>query len=98
MLRPGHTIAAVPATFHDSEYSRENLARLRDEMHAALIEDGLYADEATALLNTWELGYFKSPGMRVFFLYRSNGRMRSCRWVSRLRPRSAAQWLGGLSW
>ena len=28
----------------------------------------LDADEAQGLLNTWEISYFKSPGLRVFFL------------------------------
>ena len=37
-------------------------------MRSALIEDGLFADEADALLNTWELSYFKSWGLRLFFL------------------------------
>jgi hypothetical protein len=41
---------------------------LRDEMRAALIDDGLFEDEAEALLTTWELSYFKSGGMRLFFL------------------------------
>jgi hypothetical protein len=37
-------------------------------MRAALIADGLFADEADALLNTWEASYFKAPGLRLFFL------------------------------
>ena len=37
-------------------------------MHEALVKDGLFADEADALLNTWEVSYFKSPGTRLFFL------------------------------
>jgi len=37
-------------------------------MRQALVEDGLFADEADALLNTWELSYFKSAGLRLFFL------------------------------
>ena len=34
---------------------------------SALVAEGLYTDEARALLNTWELSYFKSTGLRVFF-------------------------------
>jgi hypothetical protein len=33
-----------------------------------LVADGLFADEADGLLNTWEASYFKSAGLRVFFL------------------------------
>jgi hypothetical protein len=36
-------------------------------MHAALVQEGLYSDEATAMLSTWDRAYFKSPGMRLFF-------------------------------
>ena len=37
-------------------------------MRLALQEEGLFPDEADALLNTWELSYFKSPGLRLFFM------------------------------
>jgi hypothetical protein len=37
-------------------------------MRQALQEDGLFADEAEALLNTWEQSYFKSAGLRLFFM------------------------------
>jgi hypothetical protein len=30
--------------------------------------EGLFPDEAEALLNTWELSYFKSAGLRLFFM------------------------------
>jgi hypothetical protein len=37
-------------------------------LQCALVADGLFSDEAQGLLNTWEVSYFKSPGLRVFFL------------------------------
>jgi hypothetical protein len=37
-------------------------------MHAALVGDGLYADEADAMLDTWQHAYFQTPGLRLFFL------------------------------
>jgi len=58
----------IPATFTANDYSAERLATLRQELHAALVADGLFADEAHALLNTWEASYFKAPGQRLFFL------------------------------
>lgn len=67
-LKSDATLLATPATFDESSFAKENLAELREEMHAALVEDGLYADEATAMLATWELGYFKAPGERLFFM------------------------------
>jgi len=60
--------ATTSANFTDANYRKENLSALRQAMHAQLVKAGLYADEADALLNTWELSYFKSPGQRLFFL------------------------------
>lgn len=61
-------LLSTTGTFGDKEYHAANLAKLRADMRAALIEDGLFADESDALLNTWELSYFKSTGLRLFFL------------------------------
>jgi hypothetical protein len=58
----------TPPDFSSSEFSSGNLDKLKTALHTALISDGLFADEAQALLNTWELSYFKSAGLRVFFL------------------------------
>jgi hypothetical protein len=49
-------------------YSGGNLRRLRTEMRSELIADGLFQDEADAMLRTWELAYFKSPGLRLFYV------------------------------
>ena len=62
------TLASTPATFSEGEYSRDNLAKIRAALHAALVRDGLFADEADGLLNTWEASYFKRPGLRMFFM------------------------------
>src|SRR3954464_13094300 len=56
----------IDANFSTDEY--KPVKNLRDEMKAALIEDGLFTDEAEALLSTWELSYFKSGGTRLFFM------------------------------
>lgn len=44
------------------------LPDLRRELAAALIAQGLFADEAAAMLDTWRLSYFESEGLRAFFL------------------------------
>jgi len=85
--RPGvgtHQAAlfTVPTRFGQGEYSNANLDRLRGEMRVALKGDGLFADEAEALLNTWELSYFKSAGLRLFFLVPRRGLVGTCRYVS----------------
>lgn len=58
----------TPASFDETDYRAGNLKALRVDMHAALVADGLHADEATAMLETWELSYFQSSGLRLFFL------------------------------
>lgn len=54
--------------FSSSDYSVENRQRLHAKMHAALTADGLFGDEAKALLSTWQRAYFLSPGLRLFYL------------------------------
>lgn len=56
------------AVFTSRGFEAKNLGALRAAMHQALVAQGLFADEAAALLATWELSYFKSPGLRLFFL------------------------------
>lgn len=66
--RDGRPIASFAPTFPQSSYATANLAAIRRSLHAALVADGLFADEAEALLNTWETSYFRRPGLRLFFL------------------------------
>jgi hypothetical protein len=61
-------LATTPGAFSESDYRAENLGALRKALHAALVRDGLYDDEADGLLNTWEASYFKRPGLRMFFM------------------------------
>lgn len=63
-----HIVATTPDTFHVSDFHVDNVAKLCASMRSALIEDGLFPDEADALLNTWRLSYFESPGLRLFYL------------------------------
>jgi hypothetical protein len=61
------TLFSTAADFTPKEYSPANLPALRREMVLALKEEGLFQDEAEALLNTWQASYFKSGGLRLFF-------------------------------
>ena len=58
----------ISTAFEPSDYAASNLEPLCDSLHTALVDDGLYDKEATAMLNTWRSAYFKSPGLRVFAL------------------------------
>jgi hypothetical protein len=73
-------VAAIPAEFAVEDFQEAkipdtekppmhgNLFDLRHSMHRALVREGLFADEADAMLNTWEASYFKSAGLRLFFI------------------------------
>jgi hypothetical protein len=65
---PAEPIATASANFPASAYSKDNRALLEEAMHHELVSDGLYDDEATALLSTWQRAYFTSPGLRLFYL------------------------------
>jgi hypothetical protein len=65
---PKSKLAAANYRFEPGEFGAANRERLEAQMHAALVADGLFADEATALLSTWQRAYFKCPGLRVFYL------------------------------
>lgn len=64
---PGRVLMTTPGTFTAADYSRDNLGNVRDVLHKVLTVNGLYHDEATAMLDTWEVSYFKRPGLRLFF-------------------------------
>ena len=65
---PTKVLARAEYRFADADFQEANRAKLETAMHAALVEDGLFADEATALLTTWQRSYFVSPGLRLFYL------------------------------
>jgi hypothetical protein len=54
--------------FSDADYAAENRGKLRASLKTALIKEGLFADEAEAMLNTWKHSYFEKPGLRVFYI------------------------------
>jgi hypothetical protein len=61
-------VGRVSVNFQESEYSSGARVELRKAVKAGLQRDGMNADEAEALLATWERSYFKSPGLRVLFM------------------------------
>src|SRR5215469_1761593 len=65
---PNTVLQRTPGTFDSVDYRRDNLQKLEAALKAALVAEGLFGDEAQALLNTWQVSYFKNTGMRVFFL------------------------------
>lgn len=41
---------------------------LFSSMKDALVKEGLFVEEAVAMLKTWEHAYFKQPGSRIFYM------------------------------
>ena len=60
--------ASTTSRFEESDYSRDNLVRLQRSMHAALMNEGLFDEEATAMLQTWQKSYFAAGGLRLFYV------------------------------
>jgi hypothetical protein len=56
------------SAFGEADFSANNLDKLKASMRSALVKAGLYPDEASAMLRTWDLSYFKSPGLRFFYM------------------------------
>lgn len=44
------------------------IKRAKKNIEAYLVNQGLYEDEAKAMVNTWEKSYFHTPGPRVLFI------------------------------
>jgi hypothetical protein len=61
-------VISASRRFVAADFSGDNRGKLEAEMHQALVSDGLYADEATAMLSTWQRAYFTSTGLRLFYL------------------------------
>jgi hypothetical protein len=54
--------------FSAGDYTGTGAAQLRSSLKKALLTQGLFADEADAMLNTWKASYFQKPGLRVFYI------------------------------
>jgi hypothetical protein len=64
---PAAVLTSFSSRFDDQDYKSINGERLRQQMHEALVAEGLFEDEAYAMLRTWDRAYFQKPGLRVFF-------------------------------
>jgi hypothetical protein len=54
--------------FTDSDYAADNLQPLRAALKTSLINQGLFADEAQAMLDTWKHSWLEKPGLRLFYV------------------------------
>lgn len=62
----GGARVAIPLT--EREPLEAFVARAKALVREALVADGLYTDEAQAMVDTWDHSYFRTPGLRVLYL------------------------------
>ncbi len=48
------------------------VAELKQDLHGALVDQGLFADEATAMIRTWSRSWFATEGMRLLYVVPSS--------------------------
>ncbi len=65
--KPGADLGKLKR-FSRAEYAADGVKPLRASLKKTLINQGLFADEAEAMLNTWKASYFENPGLRVFYI------------------------------
>ena len=68
VIQPSSRTASVPDFVSAGSHVKTGLDSLRRELADALTAQGLFPNEAAAMLETWRLSYFESEGLRVFFL------------------------------
>lgn len=65
--KPGQPLGSL-RRFSAADYAAEGVKNLRASLRRALLDQGLFADEAEAMLDTWKTSYFEKPGLRVFYV------------------------------
>ncbi|MBC8028374.1 MAG: hypothetical protein H7Y89_20460 [Steroidobacteraceae bacterium] len=65
--KPGAALGNLKR-FSNADHTPDGLKQLRASLKKSLINQGLFADEAEAMLNTWKASYFEKPGLRVFYI------------------------------
>ena len=65
--KPGAPLGSLKR-FAGADYVPGGVKPLRASLKRSLINHGLFADEAEAMLNTWKASYFEKPGLRVFYI------------------------------
>lgn len=65
-LSPGHPHIIDNNTLRSA--ARVPMTELKSAVVGMLTNSGLYDDEANAMVNTWEHGYFKTPGLRILYV------------------------------
>jgi hypothetical protein len=62
------TVSAEPERARKPPSVDAMIERLRPALERALVAEGLYPKEAEAMVKTWERSYFRTEGLRIFYL------------------------------
>ncbi len=81
----------TPVGFSAEDYSSGNLGPLRDSLHEAALEAGLFESEVEELLASWQKSSLQNAGLRVFFFAPQSW------WIGLPPPKIRRAWLGGSS-
>jgi hypothetical protein len=65
---PVNQFISTPLDLQNAKQPVLDLNGLRASMKQSLVSNGLFEDEAEAMLCTWEKSYFKSAGQRLFYI------------------------------
>lgn len=67
-LEPGETAVGVIPSMDGALPLDQFADKLADDLAGRLVESGLYAKEARAMVETWKTSYFKTEGVRALFV------------------------------
>jgi hypothetical protein len=68
LIRPGQQVHGVIPSMHSAQSLADFTSAIAKDLAARLVETGLYAKEARAMVNTWATSYFQSEGIRALFV------------------------------
>ncbi len=84
-LKPGQQASGVIPSMGTARPLPEFTPIIADDLAARLVESGLYAKEARAMVNTWKTSYFQGDGIRVLFVLPRS-------WTDAFIPMRIAPW------
>jgi hypothetical protein len=67
-VAPGKSVRVERPLAANAPTIDEMIAELQPQLEASLVDSGLFAPEAHAMVETWKHSYFKSQGLRVLYV------------------------------
>jgi hypothetical protein len=64
----GKIVSESTLNFQSKEFSERAHGNLKNSIRSALIQSGLFENEANAMIETWKEPYFSAPGTRIFYI------------------------------